>query len=70
MWKGDALGFINVYSVAKYQKTRKSPFWDIKKFSKKVAQCRKKIKTGDPLVSSDFVGYVKKVKIERGTLLH
>ena len=28
----------------------------------------KKIERGDPLVSSGFVGYVKKVKNERGTL--
>ena len=33
--------------------------------SKIVAQCRKKIKRGDPLVSAGFVGYVKKVKNER-----
>ena len=43
--RGDPLDFINIYSVAKYQKTRK----------------------GDSLVSSGFVGYVKKVKNERGT---
>ena len=30
----------------------------------------KKIERGDPLVSSGFVGYVKKVKMKRGTLLH
>ena len=30
----------------------------------------KKIERGDPLVSSGFVGYVKKVKNERATLLH
>ena len=41
-----------------------------KKFSKKVAQSRKKIERGDPLVSSGFVGYVIKLKNERGTLLH
>ena len=29
-----------------------------------------KNRKGDPLVSSGFVGYVKKVKNERGTLLH
>ena len=28
--------------------------------------CRKKIEKGDPLVSSGFVGYLKKVKDERG----
>ena len=37
-------------------------------FRKKVAQCRKKIER-DPLVSSGFVGYVKIVKNEGGTLL-
>ena len=30
----------------------------------------KKVKKGDPLVSSGFVGYVKKVKMKEGTLLH
>ena len=30
----------------------------------------KKNRKGDPLVSSGFVGYVKKVKNERGTPLH
>ena len=37
-----------------------------KNFEKKVAQCRKKIERGDPLVSSGFVGYGKIVKYERG----
>ena len=55
----------------KYQKTRKGDsFETLKNFRKKVAQCRKKSKKIDPLVSSGFVGYVKKVKNERGTLLH
>ena len=63
--RGYPLGFINIYSVAKYQKTRKGDSFEIlKNFSKKVAQCRKKRK-GDPLVSSGSVGYVKKVKNER-----
>ena len=58
----DPLGFINVYSVAKYQKTRKGESLDtLKIFRKKVVQCRKNRK-GDTLVSSGFVGYVKKVK--------
>ena len=59
--RGDPLGFINIYSVAKYQKTRKGDsFQTLKNFWKKVAQCRKKSKGGDPLVSSGFVDYVKK----------
>ena len=69
--KGGPLGFINIYSVAKYQKTRKGDsFQTLKNFRKKVAKCRKKNRKGDPLVSSGFVGYVKIVKNERGTLLH
>ena len=58
--RGDPLGLINIYSVAKYQKTRKGDsFETLKKFSKKVAQCRNK---SNLLVSSGFVGYGKKVK--------
>ena len=69
--RGDPLGFINIYSVAKYQKTRKGDSFETsKKFRKKVAQCRKKMERGDPLVLSGFVGYVKIVKNERGALLH
>ena len=60
---GDTLGFINIYSVAKYQKTRKGDSFETSQnFSKKVAQCQKQIERDDPLVSSGFVGYVKKVK--------
>ena len=36
-------------------------------FPKKVAQCRKNPK-GDPLGTSGFVGFLEKVKNERGTL--
>ena len=65
--KGDPLGFINILSVAKYQKIRRGDsFEKLKIFEKKFAQCRKKIEKGDPLESSGFVGYVKKVKYERG----
>ena len=61
----DPLGFINIYSVAKcLKKTRKGDsFETLKNFRKKVAQCRKKLNL---LVSSGFVGYVKKVKNEKG----
>ena len=49
--RGDPLGFINIYSLAKYQKTRKGDsFETLNKFRKKVAQCRKKNRKGDPLV--------------------
>ena len=47
--RGDPLAFINIYSVAKYQKTRKgNSFETLKKFRKKVAQCRKKKRKGGP----------------------
>ena len=48
------------------KKTRRGTFETLKNF-KKVAQCRKKIER-DPLVLSDFVGYLKQVKNERGRL--
>ena len=52
-----------------YQKIlRRNSFETLKIFEKKFAQCRKKIGRGDPLESSGFVGYLKKVKNERGTL--
>ena len=71
MKRGDPLGFINIHSVAKYQKTRRGDsFETLKIFEKNFAQCRKRIERGDPLVSSGFVGYVKKVKNERGDPLH
>ena len=55
------MGFINIHSVAKYQKTRRwDPFERLKKFSKKSRTVPKKIEGGDPLVSSGFVGYVEK----------
>ena len=41
-------------------------FSKIKNFRKKIRTEPKKIERGDPLESSGFVGYVKKVKNERG----
>ena len=62
--RGDPLGFINIYSVAKYQKTRKGDsFETLKNFRKKSHNAEKK---SNLLVSSGFVGYGKKVKNERG----
>ena len=67
----DPLGFINMHSVTKYQTPRGALLRHLKNSGKKVAQCRKKIERGDPLVSSGFVGYVKKMKNEReGDPLH
>ena len=47
------------------KKPEGGPFGTLKNVRKKVAQGRKKIKRGDPLVSAGFVGYVKKVRNER-----
>ena len=58
------MGFINIYSVAKYQKARKEDFFEtLKNFRKKSNNAEKK---SNLLVSSGFVGYGKKVKNERG----
>ena len=60
------MGFINIYFVAKYQKTRKGDsFETLKNFRKMSHNAEKK---SNLLVSSDFVGYGKKVKNERGDL--
>ena len=61
------MGFINIYSVAKYQKTRKGDSFEALKNFRKKSHNAEKNQKGDPLVSSGFVGYVKKVKNERGT---
>ena len=69
--KGDPFGFINIHSIAKYQETRRGTFWpfgDIKKFSEKSLTVPNKVQKENPLVSSGFVGYLEKVKNERGTL--
>ena len=61
------MGFINIYSVAKYEKTRREDLFEtLKIFSKNSRTVPKKIQRGDPLGTSGFVGYVKTVKNERG----
>ena len=54
--RGDPLGFLKLQFAAKYQKTGRG---DPLATKKKVAQCRKKNKRGDPVVSSGFVSFVK-----------
>ena len=45
--RGDPLGFINIYSVAKYHKTRKGDsFETLKNFRKKTHSAEKKLKGG------------------------
>ena len=69
--RGDPLGFINKYSVAKHQKTRKGDsFEKLKSFRKKSHNAETKIEWGTLLSRPVFVGYIKKVKNERGTLSH
>ena len=62
------MGFISIYSVAKYQKILKGDSFETLKILKKNRTVPKKTERGDPLVSSGFVGYVKKGKNEKGTL--
>ena len=66
MKRGDPLEFINILSVAKYQKIRRGDSFETLKIFEKSRTVPKKIERGDPLESSGFVGYVKKVKNERG----
>ena len=61
--RGGPLGFLKLQFAAKYQKTWRG---DKRIFEKKVAQCRKKIQRGDPVVPSGFVSYVKNWVHERG----
>ena len=68
-WKGGTLWDLLTYILLQnIKKLEGGLFWDLKKFSKKISHsAEKKIERGDPLVSSGFVGYVKKVKKnERG----
>ena len=65
--KGDPLSLLKNQYVAKYQKKlRRTTFIDRKKYSKKVSQCRQKIKRGDPLVSSGFANARKSFWLQRG----
>ena len=67
--KGGPFGIYYHSFRCKIWKTRKGdPIETFKKNRKKVAQCRKKIERGDSLVSSGFVGYLKKVKKMKGGL--
>ena len=67
--RGDPLGFINIYSAAKYEKTRRGDPFETLIFFSKNRTVPKKIQRGDPLGTSGFVGYIKIVKNEM-TLLH
>ena len=65
--KGDPLGFINILSVAKYQKIRRGDsFETLKIFEKKFAQCRKKIEGRGPFGVFRFCRLRKKSKKRKG----
>ena len=64
----DPLGFISIHSVAKYEKTRRGTlFRHLKIFRKKSHSAEKNPKRG-PFRLVWFLGYLEKVKNERGTL--
>ena len=47
--RGDPFGFINIHSVAKFQKTRRGdPLGTVKKFQKKSHSVKKKSSKGGP----------------------
>ena len=59
--RGTLWALLTYILLQNIKKTRKEDsFETLKKFSEKVAQCRKNRKKIDPLVSSGFVGNVKK----------
>ena len=66
--EGTLFDFQTCILLQNNKKLKGGPFVDIEKFSKKSRTVPKKIKRGDPLASAGFVGYVKKVRNERGTL--
>ena len=59
--RGTFLNFLAFILLQNIKKLEGGPFGDIKNFSIKVSQFRKKNRKGNPLVTSGFVGYVKKV---------
>ena len=67
---GDPLGFINIHSVAKYQKTRRGDSFETSKnFRKKFRTVPKKIERGDSLAFVNIYSVAKYKKLVRGTLL-
>ena len=66
--KGDPSGFINIHSVAKYQKTRRGDLLGTLKNFRKKSHSAEKNPKGDLLGTSGFAGFLEKVKNERGTL--
>ena len=61
----DFLGFLKLQLAANYQKLGGRPFGDIK--IRKKSHIAEQNSNGDPVLSSDFVSYVKNGGNERGT---
>ena len=68
MKRGDPLGFINILSVAKYQKIRRGDSFETLKIFEKKFAVPKKIERGKPFGVFRFCRLRKKLKNERGTL--
>ena len=62
----DLLTYMQLQNIKK--KSKRDPFETLKKFGKS-RTVPKKSKRGDPLVSSGFVGYLKKIKMKGGGIL-
>ena len=60
--KGDPLGFSNIHSVAKQQKTEEGIFEEKEKFRKRSLTVPKKFERGDPLVSPGMACYAGKLE--------
>ena len=66
MKRGTLWDSLTYFLLQNIKKSEGGTLEKLKIFGKKFAQCRKKIERGDPLESSGFVGYVKKVKKRKG----
>ena len=64
--RGTLLNLLTYIPLQKIKKLEGGPFGDIRKFLKKSRRVPKKIQMGDPLGTSGFVGFLEKVKNERG----
>ena len=66
--KGTLLDILTYILLQKFKKLEGGTLWGHKKFSKKSRTVPKKIQREDLLGTSGFVGFLEKVKTERGTL--
>ena len=65
---GTLLDLLTYIMLQNIKKLEGGPFWDIKKIFEKKPHSAEKNPKGDPLDTSGFVGFLEKVKNERGTL--